>query len=66
MHRTLTNKFGAELEGLIRSSSVDEAKLQLNAGKLVLRGGADEIKASKKMVTELIEKLVRVKSNFQS
>ena len=58
-HRALTNKFGAELEGLVRSASVEEAKLQLNAGNLVLRGGVDEVKAGKKMVIELIEKLVR-------
>lgn len=39
----LTSKFGADLSGLLRSSGVDDVKLQLRDKNLVLVGGKGEI-----------------------
>ena len=39
----LTSKFGTDLSGLVRSSGLQEAKLQLKDKNLVLVGGKGEI-----------------------
>lgn len=52
----LTSKFGADLSGLLRSSGVEDVKLQLRDKNLVLVGGKAEIE---KVICHVLNTLLK-------